>query len=224
MLTNPVPVVVPSTAQPSTAQQVLQDVQRRFRDMGFGGVEKCRTLKDVSRSVLLLLGGTGQGTPVHCDRTEAFNVAFALAEYLKDGPLARWVFFEPRAASLVLEYMNKHHVRSNDRMLLDECAIEQLGKHLEAELGSKAMHIVDQYSGEIIHVQTGFLHQVCNLQPCVKLAFDYVDTSEVCAYAWLHREVIAKMTGAYGPPTDYMAVLHTIVQAIACEGAEKKGF
>jgi hypothetical protein len=77
-----------------------------------------------------------------------------------------------------------------------------------------------QYPGEAIRVQPGMLHQVRNLQPCVKLAFDYIDLAHLGSYAWLHKHVFPKMSGAYQAPIDYIGVLDTLCKFMASDAGK----
>jgi hypothetical protein len=54
----------------------------------------------------------------------------------------------------------------------------------------------------------------------VKLAFDYSESSELIAYGWMHRCLIAQIKVGHKPAegTDHMSVLDTIVSYLAKEG------
>jgi hypothetical protein len=53
-----------------------------------------------------------------------------------------------------------------------------------------------------------------NLQLCVKLAFDYLDSSQLVTNARLPGNMFPKLSS---PPQDYLAVMQTTVSYLAVE-------
>ena len=69
---------------------------------------------------------------------------------------------------------------------------------------AEPMHVIEQHAGEVVHVPSGWVHQVENLAPSLKMAWDYYDGRHMGRYARAHRTVVAPFFGPSQAP-DYMA-------------------
>ena len=79
------------------------------------------------------------------------------------------------------------------------------------------MHIVQvwQLLSQIVTVPARALHQVENLRPCVKVAFDYVRAEDLPALAWTHRHLVPSANKFFNLPQDYLGLLHGIKEHLA---------
>ena len=64
--------------------------------------------------------------------------------------------------------------------------------------GRATVQVLYQHNGDMVHVPNGWPHQLLNLKPCVKLAWDYYDPVNMARYAlsWLY------IRGKYMPRSD----------------------
>ena len=75
-----------------------------------------------------------------------------------------------------------------------------------------------QSTGEVITVLAGAPHQVQNMTPCVKVAFDYVKTQGLPALAtlaWTDRHLVPRANKVFNLPQDYFGLLHRITEHLA---------
>ena len=66
------------------------------------------------------------------------------------------------------------------------------------------VRIVWQHHNDVITVPPGWAHQVVNLKPCLKVAFDFASPSAMPVYAIVHKQVLSRLVGAANTP-DYTA-------------------
>jgi len=68
---------------------------------------------------------------------------------------------------------------------------------------------LEQKVGQVVHVPPGWLHSVFTLQPCVKMAWDFMESTHLAWYAaaWMH---IA--TRVPGTAKDYMWLSSLLVK------------
>ena len=77
--------------------------------------------------------------------------------------------------------------------------------------GRATVQVLYQHNGDMVHVPAGWPHQLLNLKPCVKLAWDYYDPVSMARYArsWLY------IRGKYMPRSDdYMGAAVVLKNAI----------
>lgn len=60
-----------------------------------------------------------------------------------------------------------------------------------------------------MQVLPGYLHQVQNVQPCVKVAFDYIEARHLQSCCWMHRDLFP-LTKNLSLPQDYLSVLEKV--------------
>ena len=69
-----------------------------------------------------------------------------------------------------------------------------------------------QFVGHRVHVRPGWLHQVTNMQPCMKLAWDFYDKAHMAAYVASWQLIASSIMRKIAE--DYMAVGLVLLQAI----------
>ena len=139
-------------------------------------------------------------------------------------PLARWVFLHPACLAKAHEWV-KANVRKDGlsqpegaaRFKLEMEHINRLQKYLGRNSEQVSyLQVKYQHHGERMFIPAGWVHQVENLQMCVKLAWDFFGSSSrlpACLAAW--QSVHAKIDSLSA--TDYMyaaAVLHKAVDKL----------
>jgi len=107
--------------------------------------------------------------------------------WVKNMPLAKWVFFHPacvqQADAWVRANANTHGFSRDAKghgFHLNEEQITKLQAHLgnDPKTGLAYVRVVFQSHGERVYVPAGWVHQVENLQDCVKLAWDFFGSPE----------------------------------------------
>ena len=153
--------------------------------------------------------------------------------------LAVWVFFNPAVWHLVNEYVKGlqtavgkkrkagdptpaatgtdgygHAGKGDIRLSLER--VHDLRAHLASlnalydDKGIDMIPIVKQCHGDMVHVPAGYMHQVENLHPCLKVAWDIYVVEHLHRYALSWRYIGSKMRGA----ADYMASAVVVKHAI----------
>lgn len=171
-------------------------------------VKSARNLTDAKRSSLVFLGAGQSCTGLHLDWTEAYNRAFAVGDVDVSKPVAEWLFIAPSAIHEADKYL-RDHVHEDGLML--ESRIHLSGKDFKDfvafmnQNGADRVRIVKQFAGTLVHVPPGWVHQVTNLQPCLKLAWDVYERANYGAYALLQQRIASPLFGTAMAP-DYMAL------------------
>jgi hypothetical protein len=183
-------------------------------------IASARGITDTGRSTLVILGGSGTGTGCHLDRTEAYNIAFSVGKEVVplDTVLAVWVFINPLLVGFADAW-----VKGN----LDDCPAgfesypDENRVHLKdddlarfmaymAEVGQKEsvqnpVVKLEQRPGQLVHFAAGWVHQVTNVRPNVKVAWDMYDANNLHQYVELQHKIASKyFKGAMAD--DYMSV------------------
>jgi hypothetical protein len=177
-----------------------------------------RGVSDLASTMLVLLGGIGSHTPFHLDWTQALNVAYAVGCASNDEVLSEWVFINPSAipvADAWLRSQSRGRGRPFANGFSSEGGVCLRGSTLERFIGSLTkLHrdnvvVCRQRHGEMVVVPPGWIHQVTNLKPNIKLAWDTIDHRQFAAYALLHTSIATKyFRGVMAE--DYMAVNRVI--------------
>lgn len=174
--------------------------------------EATRGFLDSYRSSLVLLGGSSTGTGFHLDWSEAYNIAFAVNTSDTASVLAVWVFISPSAVTKADEWLRGSGFPSGfatpGRVRLDDDRIAAL----KGYLGPSDIVIIEQRAGGRVYVPPGWVHQVSNLRPCLKLAWDLLDICHLPQYAMLQRRIAAPVFGAM-MAADYMCA-NWLVEAL----------
>ena len=74
---------------------------------------------------------------------------------------------------------------------------------------------VRQFSGDIVYVEAGTNHQVQNLQPCVKAAFDYAEIADLPRIAEVSVELMPRAKHIFELPHDYYGALHRLLDFVS---------
>jgi len=140
---------------------------------------------------------------------------------VKEGTaLARWVFVNPCCIVTANEYAKKEFKQCQQGFdkctkdghdmfdtFLSQADVAKLSKFLgkDPETGRAYVQTVYQHHGQVMHVPAGWLHQVENLQDCVKIAWDIMVPERMAAYMTTWQHVLACVTKSNAP--DYMAAM-----------------
>lgn len=82
---------------------------------------------------------------------------------------------------------------------------------LAARLGPEAVRLVVQHAGERVHVPAGWVHCVFNVRPCIKVAWDKLEASNLVRYVSAQQRIGAMYTCGTNPE-DYIAVGALLLQ------------
>ena len=145
------------------------------------------------------------------DRSEAYNLLFG-TDGTTTVALAQWVFVSPEHIQQFGNFLSDHRDdtdlvqwhssnqppialanpfhgppvdKSPTRPLLTDRGVQEL----QAKLGEQNVRVVLQQHGDLVHVPPGWMHQVKNLGPCVKLAYDLLKPESAGAYLEVYNLV-----------------------------------
>jgi hypothetical protein len=165
-----------------------------------------RGFTDSVRSCLILLGAVGMFTGLHIDWTEAYNIAFATCGENVGEVLAVWVFIHPSIIHQVSEWLKAKTGKS----------FSDTSIHLTTELVSQlqafangimpcggGVVVLNQCAGDMVYVPPGWVHQVTNALPCLKVAWDFYEDAHWALYAQMHHKIIVPLFGSQ-MAEDYM--------------------
>ena len=89
--------------------------------------------------------------------------------------LAVWVFLHPSILRKAIDWLHHHgfpdgFAGKGARLTLEQ--LQQLAKDMQSDAQNVKVlvQIVKQGHGDIVHVPAGWMHHVCNMRPCIKLA------------------------------------------------------
>ena len=147
---------------------------------------------------------------------------------VKEGAaLAKWVFINPHCIVKANEYVRKEFKQCPEDFdkctkdgrdmfdtFLSQADVTKLSKFLgtDLETGCACVQTVYQHHGQVVHVPAGWLHQVENLQDCVKIAWDMMIPERMGAYMATWQHVLATVTKSNAP--DYMAARGVLWAAV----------
>ncbi len=75
--------------------------------------------------------------------------------------------------------------------------------------------IVKQGHGEMVHVPAGWVHQVINMRPCIKMAWDVYQPKHLLNYV-LSQQYVASQITSTSNTADYMSVM-CVIKNLAVE-------
>jgi hypothetical protein len=205
-----------------------------------GMVAGARALNDYQNSTLIMLGGLGTFTGFHLDWTEACNIAFSVGAPTA-AAVAVWVFIHPLMLGVADAWLReqKHSIgqgtkrreiasypngfASDIRVHLEGEQLQAFRDHLEAHKEShkaaigveNATVVLHQHAGDMVHVPVGWVHQVTNLSPCVKVAWDLYIPHHTHMYIELIHRIASKVFGTQ-MALDYMGA-NSVLGRIAGE-------
>ena len=141
--------------------------------------------------------------------------------------VALWLFIPPTAAAVeaVSNYLKRKHKALYPDGLATPALFDNKGvfrmrgavrgkvlteAHLRAMANDKTLvglgiRILEQKSGDVVLVEPGWFHAVVNIQPCVKLAYDYVVAAELGMIAVV-QHLFASKFGGQRNADDYLCV------------------
>ena len=82
---------------------------------------------------------------------------------------------------------------------------------VENILGREHTVLINQHAGEGVDVKVGWMHAVCNLQPCVKIAFDVLRPGDAIGAVQMQRYLRCM---CHDPPDDYMCIIQNVVDEL----------
>ncbi|KAL3134232.1 hypothetical protein ABBQ38_006663 [Trebouxia sp. C0009 RCD-2024] len=183
---------------------------------------------DMHRTTLCLIGMAGTKTAPHADWADAKNFAIAIGRKVKQGAaLARWIFVNPCCISRANEFAEREFKqcpkgfdkctkdgRDTFDTFLSQSDVATLSKSLgtDPNTGNAYVQTVYQHHGQLVHVPAGWLHQVENLQDCVKIAWDMMTPERMGAYMATWQHVLASVIKSNAP--DYMAATGVLWVAV----------
>ena len=184
----------------------------RVDDFGYKSSPMTRIQESVEDSTLIFIGNEGSGTPWHCDRARARNLAFAVDE--ESQVVSRWVFFHRRHFAQVnacLLEMGCGGVNSN--VLLSIPQTVELQRKAGVFNKRQIVVLIDQKPGEVVAVPNGWFHQVRNMAKSLKVAWDYLIPREFCEYISTLREVgsrrLVPQVSDYSPLMPFLQLIST---------------
>lgn len=179
-------------------KDLLHDIRNKFD----GLILASRELTDLYRASLILLGGATTKTGLHLDWTEAYNIAFAIGTSSLSDPLAVWTFLHPSLAEQANAWLIQNGFEKGfqtaGRAFLSDDRVSAFKTAMDALMpgGSGGVLVVEQRAGDMVYVPPGWIHQVYNLQPCLKLAWDFYATEHFAIYSMLQSRIAAPLFGA----------------------------
>lgn len=195
----------PST---STNRAIPDPVLARFvsrkRGKEFYSVPK--NLFNKEGTSIMLIGGKGNGTVVHVDWSEAYNVAFGTGLIVgTEEALAYWLFISPDRHIDTLRYMK---TKGYHNKVITHAEMDEVVAYANDE---DEVFVLKQCAGDMVHVSPGWCHAVVNEQECVKVAWDFVRPQNLYLYvaSWMQ---VARSDRIQNKQKDYMAVLPIIVR------------
>lgn len=179
-----------------------------------GMMAAARGVNDIGLSTLIMLGGVGTGTGFHLDWTEAYNIAFSVgAAVAADTVLAVWVFINPLCVGEAdawikgtIKTSKRKHSQStqpsrwpegfassaDNRVHLKGGDLERFLEYMRSLATPNPVVILEQKPGQLVHVPPGWVHQVTNMSPNVKVAWDYYDASNMHKYTELQYKLASR--------------------------------
>lgn len=178
------------------------------------------------------VGNKDKGTPLHLDRTEAYNLAIAiqghgLPAFNPLEPVAYWLFIAPSLLDTAQAWIKDTLKRRPDQQMTytDMVQIRDALAYLNGPDGRNSkpplIFIEPQWHLGLIHVTPGWAHAVCNHQACLKVAWDAMVPNRMGAYGVAQR-FLARGRSFHSPHTarDYMGCV--AVEVAFCKGQSIK--
>jgi JmjC domain, hydroxylase len=187
-----------------------------------GMVPAAPALDDTCRSTRYILGSRSSSTPLHVHKTDAWNVLAGVGGDESDAPKVRWDCFHPKVASSLhraIQGLNLHkgsYGRYGDglkgHVFIQEEDFSVVRTTMESILPGSVVTLM-QGIGDVIHVPPGWVHQVYNMAPCVKVACHVYDPTHSHAYALTSRYIASPLFGD-AMREDHMAVNDVVLEVL----------
>ena len=147
---------------------------------------------------------------------------------VKEGAaLAKWVFINPHCIVKANEYVKKEFKQcpkgfdkctlggsDTNNTFLTQADVAKLSVFLgkDPDTGCAYVQTVHQHHGQMVHVPTGWLHQVENLQDCAKIAWDMMVPERMALYMLTWQHILSGITRSNA--ADYMAATGVLWAAV----------
>ena len=128
--------------------------------------------------------------------------------------LALWVFLHPTILRRVNVWLQAHGFKDGLAGASARLKKQQLQK-LREDMGmipgtsTPYVAIVKQGHGEMVHVPAGWVHQVINMRPCIKMAWDVYQPKHLLNYV-LSQQYVASQITSTSNSADDMSVMRII--------------
>uniref|UniRef100_A0A7S0WTP6 JmjC domain-containing protein n=1 Tax=Chlamydomonas leiostraca TaxID=1034604 RepID=A0A7S0WTP6_9CHLO len=184
----------------------------------------------LTASTMLIIGLAGMGTPWHIDWTEALNMGFILGKPAAGAStvIALWFAVHPAAVQAFDELLRALAARDarlarwaaglqsmegDGRKHMTREEFEMVATALNTQLGWVAAYVVEQHHGRLMRVPPGFMHMVINVQPCIKVAWDWQQPRNMARY--LHvAKLQARVFAGQGAAADFMHAELTLLEQL----------
>lgn len=203
------------------AAAVLLDIRHRLGD---GWIPEAREITDYNSLAMAFLGREDCYTPLHCDQASAANYAAALMEdhAVSKAGLATWDCINPQSVPAADQWLKDKAAqgytgtgRSKGNWERGLAGGVFLGEEdlqaLEQFLGDGSVMRLVQVAGTVVRIPPGWVHQVYNTLPCMKVAAEEYHLVDAGAYALLQLHILPLFGGAL---PDYMAVNQVVGVAL----------
>lgn len=172
---------------------------------------------------LVFLSAKWACTPFHFDWSEANNIAVGIANMTSmDSHVADWFFVRPDCIDMFVEYCknkSKECQHAFGGLFCDRLKAERLRQFCLTLYNEHPDWLVyiKQKVGDMIYVPAGWIHCVITVQPCIKLAWDFVNYKHLPNYLAARRFVLQKlldMPGFMDSQSEDYAPIPSIVKAM----------
>jgi hypothetical protein len=162
---------------------------------------------DMTLTTLLLLGKAGTGTPFHRDPGCALNTAYAVGvegvpEWVPDQPLCAWFAVPADQVETLVKYVKGLPGRNS--LITWQPSVQDMEDMVGQVHGGVLLY---QCAGQRVHMPTGWCHAVCNMQACVKVAWDMLDPERYADYMVAAHQV----QGCFASAPDFLNVEREIL-------------
>lgn len=122
-----------------------------------------------------------------------------MAGQAHSGALALWCFVYPEALDAVDEWlkkMQKWPLGLREDAVLPPARLQTMAAWVVRKYPSLKgrVQLIEQHAGQMITVPPGVVHCVVNLQPCVKIAWDYIVPDHLPLYLRCWSELARRTT------------------------------
>ena len=176
----------------------------------------------MTKNMLVVGQHKATATPVSttCGTSSSTQLRCTCLQTKQDQPVARWDFISPVKADDAAQFAKKWRATgfagafAGDKLHLSLPRVLDLQAAMGTDPATGQFYVLSwyQFAGQRVHVRPGWMHQVTNLQPCLKLAWDFYTKAQMPAYiaSW---QLIASPIMRHNAE-DYMAVGRVLVKAI----------
>ena len=133
----------------------------------------------------------------------------AQVDITKKTVLARWHCFHPRLRQLISSKVKEWGIGDSlaDEVLFNYEQVREMTKTLEV---GKDVIVINQKHGDRVCVPPGWIHQVENLRPHVKISWDFLEPTKLQVYLWVRYNVQYPF---WGRKSDSLSMMSAILFA-----------